>query len=108
MLIDAGNNDKGTLVQNYLQHQGVETLDYVIGTHPDADHIGGMDVVLYKFDCKTIIMPDVANNTRTYDDVVQTMKNKDIRPLIRLSGRHTRSVEQHLRSLPQTKSMEMI
>ena len=38
----------------------------------DADHIGGMDVVLYKFDCKTIIMPDVANNTRTYDDVVQT------------------------------------
>ena len=45
MLIDAGNNDKGTLVQNYLQHQGVETLDYVIGTHPDADHIGGMDVV---------------------------------------------------------------
>ena len=33
MLIDAGNNDKGTLVQNYLQHQGVETLDYVIGTH---------------------------------------------------------------------------
>ena len=42
----------------------------------DADHIGGMDVVLYKFDCKTIIMPDVANNTRTYDDVVQTMKNK--------------------------------
>ena len=74
MLIDAGNNDKGTLVQNYLQHQGVETLDYVIGTHPDADHIGGMDVVLYKFDCKTIIMPDVANNTRTYDDVVQTMK----------------------------------
>ena len=76
MLIDAGNNDKGTLVQNYLQHQGVETLDYVIGTHPDADHIGGVDVVLYKFDCKTIIMPDVANNTRTYDDVVQTMKNK--------------------------------
>lgn len=76
MLIDAGNNDKGTLVQNYLQKQGVETLDYVIGTHPDADHIGGMDVVLYKFDCKTIIMPDVANNTRTYDDVVQTMKNK--------------------------------
>lgn len=59
MLIDAGNNDKGTLVQNYLQHQGVETLDYVIGTHPDADHIGGMEFVLIKFDCKTIHMPDV-------------------------------------------------
>lgn len=76
MLIDAGNNDKGTTVQSYLMSQGVEKLDYVIGTHPDADHIGGLDVVIYKFDCDTIIMPDVANDTRTYDDVVQSMKSK--------------------------------
>lgn len=76
MLIDAGNNDKGTTVQSYLMSQGVEKLDYVIGTHPDADHIGGLDVVIYKFDCDTIIMPDVANDTRTYDDVVQAMKFK--------------------------------
>lgn len=76
MLIDAGNNDKGTLVWNYLQKQGVEALDYVIGTHPDADHIGGLDVILYKFDCETVILPEVSNDTRTYDDVVQTMENK--------------------------------
>ena len=54
LLIDAGDNDKGTTVQLYLQKQGITELDYVIGTHTDADHIGGMDVVLYKFDCKTI------------------------------------------------------
>ncbi|MGN0140825.1 MAG: ComEC/Rec2 family competence protein [Roseburia sp.] len=76
MLIDAGNNDKGTAVWSYLQNQGVETLDYVIGTHPDADHIGGLDVVLYKFDCKTVILPDVANDTATYDDVIRTMEDK--------------------------------
>lgn len=76
MLIDAGNNDKGTAVQSYLMSQGVQKLDYVIGTHPDADHIGGLDVVIYKFDCDTIIMPNVANDTRTYDDVVQAMKSK--------------------------------
>ena len=39
MLIDAGNNDKGTAVQSYLMHQNVTALDYVIATHPDADHI---------------------------------------------------------------------
>ena len=27
MLIDAGDNDKGTALQSYLQHQGVEHLD---------------------------------------------------------------------------------
>lgn len=76
MLIDAGDNDQGTAVQSYLESQGVSTLDYVIGTHPDADHIGGLDVVLYKFDCKNVIMPDFEKDTRTYDDVVQTMKQK--------------------------------
>ena len=76
MLIDAGDNDKGTLVQNYLNKQGVEHLDYIIGTHPDADHIGGMDVILYKFDCGTVMMPDVTNDTATYRDVIDTMKEK--------------------------------
>ncbi len=76
MLIDAGNNDKGTQVQRYLENQGVKELDYVIGTHPDADHIGGLDVVLYKFDCDTVMMPDCERDTRTYDDVIQTMKQK--------------------------------
>ena len=76
MLIDAGDNDKGTLVQNYLNKQGVEHLDYIIGTHPDADHIGGMDVILYKFDCGTVMMPEVTNDTATYRDVIDMMKEK--------------------------------
>lgn len=76
MLIDAGNNDKGTYVQNYLQKQGITKLDYVIGTHPDADHIGGLDVILYKFDCDTIILPNVTNDTVTYRDVVAAMESK--------------------------------
>ena len=52
MLIDAGDNSKGTAVQQYLLKQGIETLAYVIGTHPDADHVGGLDVIISKFDCE--------------------------------------------------------
>lgn len=76
MLIDAGENDQGTNVQSYLSAQGVDHLDYMIGTHPDSDHIGGMDVILYKFDCDTVIMPDEVKNTATYRDVIDTMENK--------------------------------
>ncbi|MBP3477505.1 MAG: MBL fold metallo-hydrolase [Lachnospiraceae bacterium] len=79
MLIDAGDNDKGTAVQNYLTKQGVSKLKYVIGTHPDADHIGGLDVILYKFDCETIMMPDITNDTATYRDVIDTMDAKGYR-----------------------------
>lgn len=77
MLIDAGENDQGTKIQNYLIKQGITKLDYVIGTHPDSDHIGGLDVVIYKFDCGTILLPDYQKDTKTYDDVINTMKNKN-------------------------------
>lgn len=76
MLIDAGDNSEGTAVQSYLESQNIEKLDYVIGTHPDSDHIGGLDVVIYKFDCEKVFMPDVTSDTRTYDDVVQALKAK--------------------------------
>ncbi|MBS6397170.1 MAG: MBL fold metallo-hydrolase [Clostridiales bacterium] len=80
MLIDAGDNDKGTAVQAYLNYLGIEALDYFIMTHPDADHIGGADVVLYKFDCDTVLMPDRETDTRTYDDVIQTMRSRNYTP----------------------------
>lgn len=73
MLIDAGDNSKGTLVQLYLTKQGISSLDYVIGTHPDADHIGGLDVIITKFDCGRIMMPDISNQTASYRDVVEAM-----------------------------------
>lgn len=76
MMIDAGDNDKGTAVQSYLNYLGIDTLEYVILTHPDADHIGGADVIIYKFACDTILMPEKETDTRTYDDVIQAMKSK--------------------------------
>lgn len=76
MLIDAGDNDKGTTVQLYLKKRGVENLKYVIGTHPDADHIGGLDVILYKYNCETVILPNKTNDTNTYRDVIDTIGTK--------------------------------
>lgn len=76
MLIDAGDNSQGTHVQNYLRKQGVETLKYVVCTHPDEDHIGGMDVILYKFDCGTIFMTEEEKDTNTYRDVIDVMGQK--------------------------------
>ena len=49
MLIDAGNNDDGDLVVNYLKEKGVQKLDYIIATHAHEDHIGGMDNVINNF-----------------------------------------------------------
>ncbi|KNZ40607.1 MBL fold metallo-hydrolase [Acetobacterium bakii] len=79
MLIDAGDNQYGETVVNYLKDQGVQTLDYVIGTHPHADHIGGLDVVINNFEVKKIIMPKVGHTTKTYEDLLLAIKNKGLK-----------------------------
>lgn len=77
MLFDMGENDKSVLLQFYLMRQGIDHLDYVIGSHPEADHIGGMDVILLKYDCDKVILPDVVVNTATYRDVLEAMEYKN-------------------------------
>ncbi|MBQ8596626.1 MAG: MBL fold metallo-hydrolase [Lachnospiraceae bacterium] len=76
MLIDAGDNHQGTKVQKYLREQGIEKLDYVIGTHPDADHIGGLDVILTKFDCDVVLFPDAESDTLAYRQMMEAVKYK--------------------------------
>ncbi|MGI6094004.1 MAG: ComEC/Rec2 family competence protein [Lachnospiraceae bacterium] len=78
MLIDGGNNNKGELVRDYLISQGVEFLDYIVATHPDADHIGGLDVVMQHFDTGLFLYPDYEKDTMTYDEVIEEVKQQNL------------------------------
>lgn len=79
MLIDAGENDKGDVVIDYLKNQGVTRIDYLVGTHPHSDHIGGMDDVIDEFDIGEIYMPKVSHTTKTYKDVLEAIDNKGLK-----------------------------
>lgn len=57
MLIDAGKKEYGKTVESYINENikddngnAISFIDFVIFTHSDADHIGGMSYVLGKFD----------------------------------------------------------
>ena len=76
MLIDAGNNNDGEGLVNYLKRLGVSKLKYVIGTHAHDDHIGGMDNILYNFDVEHFYMPDVVTTTKTFEDVIIALEDK--------------------------------
>lgn len=79
MLIDAGENHYGKLVVDYLKNQGISKLDYVIGTHPHSDHIGGLDDVITAFEVGKVIMPKVTHTTQTFQDVIMAVKNKGLK-----------------------------
>ncbi|QZY57575.1 ComEC/Rec2 family competence protein [Crassaminicella profunda] len=79
MLIDAGNNGDANLVVNYLKSQGINELDYVIGTHPHEDHIGGLDAVINTFDIGKVYMPKVTHTSKTFKDVITAIKNKGLK-----------------------------
>lgn len=78
MLIDAGNNADSNLVVNYLKKQGVKKLDYLVGTHPHEDHIGGLDVVIKSFTIGKVFMPKKTSTTQTYKDVITAIKSKKL------------------------------
>lgn len=77
MLIDAGDNTKGTKIQSYLLKQGVKNLKYLVLTHPDADHIGAADVIITKFDIENVFMSDYTKDNQTYNEMIQALDNKN-------------------------------
>lgn len=78
MLIDAGENSCGTKVADYVKYNGIDKLDFVVATHPDSDHIGGIDTVLKEIPCDTVIMTDDSKDTMTYEEVEDIIDKKNI------------------------------
>lgn len=73
MLIDAGKNQDGVEIVEYLKKEKVDSLDVLVGTHPDSDHIGGMDDVLKNIPVETVYVPDVKKATKTYEQVEEAL-----------------------------------
>lgn len=79
MLIDAGNNSDGNFISTYIKNQDIDTLDIVVGTHPHADHIGGLDTVINNFNINKLYMPKVSHTSQTFEDVLLAIQSKGLK-----------------------------
>jgi len=79
MLIDGGNNDMEERIVAYLRDHGVSRVDILIGTHPDADHTGGLDAVVQHFDIGKIYMPRIQSNTKTFESLLLSIQQKGLK-----------------------------
>lgn len=70
ILYDTGDWNK-TDVVDYLSSEGIEELDLVIVSHPDADHIGQLDKVIEQFEVEEVWM---SGNTTTSDVFTRSLE----------------------------------
>lgn len=78
MLIDAGPTGSAPKIEQVLQELGRNKIDYLVATHPDEDHIGGMADVISSTQIGTIYAPNKTNNTATYRKFLTAIQNNNL------------------------------
>lgn len=79
MLIDAAESYQSENIINYLKNLNYKKIDYVIGTHPHTDHIGGLKDIINTFEIGKIYMPKVVSTTKTYESLLMAIKDKNLK-----------------------------
>lgn len=76
MLIDAGNKNRqkdwgNQVVIPVLNHFGIKKLDWVMMSHPHADHIGGLVSVVESFPADTLLDSHAGYGSWTYNHLLE-------------------------------------
>lgn len=86
VLIDAGPTGSAPKIAQVLQELGRDKIDYLVATHPDEDHIGGMADVISNTQIGTIYAPNKTNNTATYRKFLTAIQNNNLQITLAEAG----------------------
>lgn len=86
VLIDAGPTGSAPKIAQVLQELGRNKIDYLVATHPDEDHIGGMADVISSTQIGTIYAPNKTNNTATYRKFLAAIQNNNLQITLAEAG----------------------
>lgn len=79
MLIDAGDPSNEEFITDYIKNLTYNKIDYIIATHPHQDHIGSLAYIINNFKIDSIYMPKVVSTTKTYENLLNTIANKNLK-----------------------------
>lgn len=78
ILIDAGTSSSKDHIIEFLNSKEVDDIDLFVLTHPHADHIGSAKAVIEEFAVDKILMPNAVSTSKTFEDLIDTIAEKEI------------------------------
>lgn len=70
-VIDTGNKGDGKQIEKFLTNQGIDTIDNLIITHFDKDHVGGAARVINRLTVKNVYVPDYTSDSDEYNSFIE-------------------------------------
>lgn len=86
ILIDGGPRSSSEKLISFLDKEGLETIDYLIATHPHEDHIGGLPDVLDKYKVKNVYLPERTANTKIFEKLLGKIQENNLKINLASSG----------------------
>lgn len=81
VIIDCGEKGDGKKILELLEEKGIESVDYLIITHYDKDHVGGAAKVINNVEVKNVLAPDYEENSDEVDKYIKALDSKNITPV---------------------------
>ena len=78
MLIDGGDSKKSSLIYSFLKSHNIDHLDYIVASHPDADHIGGLSGALNYATVSKAFCTTNYHDTKTFQSFVKYLKQQGV------------------------------
>jgi len=76
-VIDAGNKGDGKYIDKFLTNQGIDTVDLLLITHFDKDHVGGASRVINKLNVKQVLVPNYESGIDEYTSFVEKIEETE-------------------------------
>ena len=78
MLYAGGGRNYSSYVVSYLKQHGITSIDYLVASHYDEDHINGLGGAIHTFPVRIAILPDYTADSRVYRSLMSAVRDKGV------------------------------